>query len=166
VKTETKLQKNLFIIEYDPEQVEVAELVETIEALNFEARVLDKVTATAPVTNDADAPAKSDLVAELMAQAKRENRGLVLEFSGKFCPSCVRLEKETLATDEVQSALKRVIFRRIMVEEHRDAARQFGIYGIPQLRFIAPNGTEVVKDEGVISVETMLAHLKTLEDAG
>ena len=166
MKIETRLKDDLFIIEYDAEQVEVAELVVTIEALNFEARVIDEATALAPAADETTAPTKSDLITELMAQAKRENKGLVLEFSGNFCTACVRLEKETIAKDEVQAALKNVIFQKIMVEEHRDAARQFGIYGIPQLRFISPDGTVVAKDKGVISVAQMLAHLKTLKNAG
>ncbi len=88
---------------------------------------------------------------------------MVLEFSGKFCAACVRLEKETLADPKVQKALKAFIFRKVMVEENRNAATHFGIHSIPQLRFIAPDGKLVAQDKGVISVETMLDHLKALD---
>ena len=128
--------------------------------------MLDEKTATALDSDSAPATTTSDLIAQLMEQAKRENKGLVLEFSGKFCASCTQLEETTLSDPAVQAALQHVIFQKIMVEEHRDAARQFKIYGIPQLRFIAPSGTEIAKDKGVISVATMLGHLKTLNDAG
>ncbi len=106
---------------------------------------------------------KSDLIADLLKQAQRENKALVLEFSGNFCGACVRFEKETLADSRVQDALKKVIFRKIMVEEDRDAATQFDIHAIPQLRFITPDGKIAAQDEGVITVETMLGHLKTLD---
>lgn len=99
---------------------------------------------------------------ELLNRARRENKALVLEFSGTFCPACRRLETETLADPRVQAALKKVIFRKIMVEEHRDAATQFDIHAIPQLRFIAPDGTVLAQARGVISVETMLGHLTGL----
>ncbi len=149
------------MIRYDPAQVDPTAIIEEIDALGFTGKEIEEAEALAePETQEP--PEKSVLIEELLAQARRENKPLVLEFSGKFCAACVRLEKETLADPKVQKALKKVIFRKIMVEDDRDAATQFDIHAIPQLRFIAPDGTLVAQDKGVISVETMLGHLKSL----
>ncbi|MHC4451692.1 MAG: thioredoxin family protein, partial [Planctomycetota bacterium] len=101
-------------------------------------------------------------VGELLKQARRENRPLVLVFSGNFCPASTRLDEQTLANPRVRAALEHVIFHKIKVEEDRAAAHQFGIHGIPQLRFLSPAGDIVAEDKGVISVQRMLDHLAKL----
>ncbi len=166
MKIETKLQKDLFIIQYDAEQVDPAAIIEEIDALGFTGKEIDEKVATAEPEQPEGSREKSALVEELLQQARRENKALVLEFSGKFCPACKRLEKETLEHPKVQEALKKVIFRKIMVEQDRTAATQFGIHAIPQLRFLTPDGKVVAQDKGVISVEAMLAHLQKLGGKG
>lgn len=141
-------------------------MIAEIDALGFAAKQIDEEAARADPAGTGDPAGKSARVEELLEQARRENRPLVLEFSGKFCDACTRLEKETLADPGVREVLARVIFERIMVEEDRTAARQFGVHGIPQLLFLAPDGRVVARDKGVISVETMLAHLARLEEEG
>lgn len=143
--------------------MEPATIVAEIDALGFTGRQIDERVALAEPEQPRRPAKKSALIVELLKQAQRDDKALVLEFSGNFCAACARLEKETLADPKVQEALKKVIFRRIMVEEHRDAATQFDIHAIPQLRFITPDGNVVAHDKGVISVETMLGHLKGLE---
>ena len=140
-----------------------ATIIEEIDALGFTGKEIDENVALAEPEQSGEPAEKSALVEELLGQARRENKVLVLEFSGKFCPACKRLEKETLEDPRVQAALEKVIFRKIMVEENRDAATQFDIHAIPQLRFITPDGEVVAQDKGVISVETMLGHLKGLD---
>ncbi len=163
MKIETKLEKDLFIIQYDPARVDPATIIEEIDALGFTGKEIDEKVATVEPEQPEGPTEESALVAELLQQARRENKALVLEFSGKFCPACKRLETETLADPEVQEALKKVIFRKIMVEQDRTAATQFGIHAIPQLRFLTRDGKVVAQDKGVISVETMLGHLQDLD---
>jgi len=163
-KIETKLERDLFIVRYDPTLVQPGRFLDEIRALGFEPVSLTKKEATAPRATDAT-PAHSALIDALLAQARRENKPLVLEFSGAFCAACTRLEKETLSDPRVQAALRKVIFRKVMVEKNREAARRFKIAAIPQLRFLAPDATIVRKDKGVISVETMLGHLAALQEA-
>ena len=139
-----------------------AAIIDEIDALGFTGKEIGEAEATAEPESQ-EPPEVSVLIEELLAQARRENKPLVLEFSGKFCAACKRLERETLADPKVQRALKAVIFRKVMVEEHRDAATYFGIRAIPQLRFITPDGKIVAQDQGVISVETMLDHLESLD---
>ena len=138
-------------------------IIEEIDALGFTGNEIDEKVALAEPEQPDEPAEKSALVEELLKQARRENKALVLEFSGKFCAACVRLENETLEDPKVQAALKKVIFRKIMVEEDRDAATQFDVHAIPQLRFITPGGEVVAQDKGVISVETMLGHLRDLD---
>ena len=138
-----------------------AKIIAEIDALGFAGKEIGEAEATAEP--EPQPRKKSALIEELLQQARRENKPLVLEFSGRFCAACTQLEKQTLAHPKVQAALTAVIFRKIMVEEHRDAATHFGIHSIPQLRFITSGGKLVAQDKGIISVATMLDHLKGLE---
>ena len=151
---------------YDPELVEPAAIIDEIDTLGFEAKQLSEEEATAEPEVTEESEATSPLIDELLKQAKNENKPLVLEFSGKWCGACRRLEQETLEDPKVEEALEKVIFRQILVEDDPAAAKQFKIRAIPQLRFITPDGQVVAEDKGVISVETMLGHLKSLGQGG
>jgi len=161
---ETKLERDLFLVRYDPARVQPDRFLDEIRALGFRPRLLTEKEATAPRASE-PAPGPAPLIDALLAQARREKKPLVLEFSGAFCAACTLLEKETLDDARVQAALRKVIFHKLLVEKHREAARRFKIAAIPQLRFLAPDGTLVRKDKGVISVETMLDHLAALQKA-
>ena len=161
-KVTTVLERNLFRILHDANRVSSSRLLEEIEGLGFSPRELTEEEATRPM-EPVETAAESRLIARLKEQARRQNKPLVLEFSGKWCPSCAKLEKITLDDPSVRQALEKVIFHRILVEEERDAARQFGIRGIPQLRFLNPSGDVVAEASGFIGVATMLSHLRELD---
>ena len=163
LEIETKLERDLFIINYDSELVKPSTIIETIDGLGFEASELSEEAATVEPEVAEEPEESSPRIDALLEQAKRENKPLVLEFSGKWCGACRRLEQETLEDPEVTAALEKVIFRQILVEDDPAAAKQFKIRAIPQLRFLAPDGEVVAQDKGVISVETMLEHLRKLE---
>ncbi len=165
LEIETKLERDLFIIQYDPQLVQPAEIIEEIDALGFEAKQVSDEEGTAEPEVAEESEERSPLIDQLLEQAKRENKPLVLEFSGKWCGACRRLEQETLEDPKVEEALEKVIFRQILVEDDPAAARQFKMRASPQLRFITPGGQVVAEDKGVISVETMLGHLKRLRQA-
>ncbi len=163
LEVETKLERDLFIIKYEPELVAPSYIIEEIDALGFEAKQVSDEEGTAEPEVAEEIGESSPLIDALLEQAKRENKPLVLEFSGKWCGACRRLEQETLEDPKVEEALEKVIFRQILVEDDPAAAKQFKIRAIPQLMFFTPDGQVVAQDKGVISVETMLGHLKRLE---
>jgi len=139
-------------------------MLEQIVTLGFGAKLVDPEEAAAAPTEDAAGEERSPLVAELLAQAKREDKPLVLEFSGKWCSACRELEETTLSDPRVREALVGVIFRRILVEDHRAAAARFGVRAIPQLRFLAADGSVQARDEGVVPVARMLGHLDAVKE--
>jgi len=139
-------------------------MLEEIEALGFGVELVDPEEAVAGPHGSDDVQGRSPLVEELLAQAKRENRPLVLEFSGKWCSACRELEETTLSDPRVREALVGVIFRKILVEDHRAAAAQFGVRAIPQLRFLAADGSVQARDQGVVPVERMLGHLDAVKE--
>ena len=162
LEVETKLERDLFIIKYEPELVAPSDIIEEIDALGFEAKQVSDEEGTAEPEVAEESEERSPLIDQLLEQAKRENKPLVLEFSGKWCGACRRLEQETLEDPKVEEALGKVIFRQILVEDDPAAAKQFKIRAIPQLMFFTPDGQVVAQDKGVISVETMLGHLREL----
>ena len=164
MRIDTKLERDLFIIDYDPSVVDPAGMVDEIDRLGFTGKELDEKEATTNTEPVEEPTAKSARIEELLEQARLEKKPLVLSFSGRFCPPCGVLERETLQHPEVREALKDAIFFKVMVEEDRAAATQYGIRAIPQLMFLSSDGKVVARDEGVISVETMLRHLKNLEE--
>ena len=160
-KVETDLKRDLFVVTYDPAQIDAEAMIREIDALGFTGK---QVAAQARASEVPTKPKQSSpQVDELLQRARAENKPLVLLFSGDFCPACTVLERRTLADPKVQEALARVIFHKIMVEADPVAAAQFDIHAIPQLRFISTEGVVVAQEAGVISVETMLARLEQVE---
>ncbi len=137
-------------------------IIERIETLGFTGTEVARSIALATLAQNSDSVMKSPLIEGLLDRARREQKALVLEFSGNFCSACIRLERETIENPQVQKALENVIFCKIMVEKNRLAAHQFHIHAIPQLRFLSPEGEIVSEDAGVISVDRMLDHLRRL----
>ena len=75
-----------------------------------------------------------------MAKAKRENKAVVLDFSAEWCVPCRRMEKTTLVDPRVVALLEQVVFVRIDTDEQAEIAQKLGVVGLPDIRFVAPDG--------------------------
>ncbi len=81
-----------------------------------------------------------------VAQARAENRPVMLDFYADWCVSCKEMEEDTFTDPAVESALRHAVLLRADVT-HDDSDDQallqhFGIYGPPTIAFYGPDGEE------------------------
>jgi protein disulfide-isomerase len=96
-----------------------------------------------------------------LAAAKEQNRHVLVEFHGSdWCPPCIKLQKEVLATDAFKTfAADRLVLvdidfpRRTPLADaqraHNSAlAERYGIEGLPTVILLSPKGEIVARSVG------------------
>ncbi|MCC7380849.1 MAG: thioredoxin family protein [Deltaproteobacteria bacterium] len=81
-----------------------------------------------------------------MERASKSGKGIVVEFSASWCPSCDRFEAVVYPTAEVQAILRELEFVRYDVERNQDPGypRRLGFRGALPL-FVALDAAGVVR---------------------
>jgi thiol-disulfide isomerase/thioredoxin len=83
----------------------------------------------------ASAPIHADL-RQFLAEANAEGKILLVDFSGDWCPWCVKLDR-TIADTDVQALIKeRFHYVKLDVgnfDKHVECLKQYNIHGIPYL---------------------------------
>ena len=93
-------------------------------------------------------------------KAKAENKLLVLDFGAEWCLPCRRMEKTTLVDRRVVELLKQVVFVRLDTDQHTEIAQQLGVVGLPDIRFVAPDGLMLCQLRGFQEAESFAAALE------
>lgn len=133
-----------------------------------------------PVTNDASAKPtankskkvkwnrfgfiEGDLeAAAQMAKAKKQL--VMIEFGAKWCPGCVRYEKEIFPTKEFKAATKNIVKLSVDVDQPENfaTADRFGIKGIPSMVFINGDQEEVERLVDFHLMEKLKVFLASLQ---
>jgi thioredoxin-related protein len=97
--------------------------------------------------------------AEIEARAK--SRLLWVQFTGSWCPNCVRMERESLIHPRiVDHACNNFIPVKIRSEEHEDLVDRFGLSGIPATVLVKPSGEVVARHEGYLDAAAFHAVLE------
>ncbi|MFN7905030.1 MAG: thioredoxin fold domain-containing protein [Pseudobdellovibrionaceae bacterium] len=102
--------------------------------------------APVPVTETSDP--KSKLNPEFDAalrKAEIENKIVILDFSARWCPGCVRFEKEVFPTQKFRELKKSVVFLKVDVDLFKNfqLAERFKLQGIPTIVALNANGEEI-----------------------
>lgn len=79
---------------------------------------------------------------EGLAQARQEQKPIVLDFTADWCLPCQRMENEAFPDPAVATLLKRCIMLKVDLDEHPSLAQHFGVVGLPDIRLITPEGAE------------------------
>ena len=119
--------------------------------------------ATAP---HADSPiawrAWSD---DVFAQAKRENKFVLLDLEAVWCHWCHVMEATTYRDPAVVALLgERYLTLRVDQDARPDLASRYEDYGWPATVIYAPDGTEIVKKQGYITPDGMSRLLRAVID--
>lgn len=80
--------------------------------------------------------------------AKATNRMVFLDFNATWCGPCQMYKREVFPTAEFKAMARYFVFVDIDTDEQSGLARQYGVSGIPDLRFLRSDGTEVHKVVG------------------
>ena len=139
-----KLDRDEFVVTYDQRQVEPAKLIAMIKQTGYTARVVSKNGKSATGTAPLYVPRGFAILNETLAQAQKERKPVVLDFFAEWCAPCQRMEKTTFIDERIKALLGRCVFLRIDTDEQPEISRRMNVEGLPDIRFITPDG-KVVK---------------------
>jgi thiol:disulfide interchange protein len=144
-----RLERDEFVITYDQTKATPKILIAIIRKAGYTAQVVGgKDTSSAPAATLAELPPGFALLDEALARAKSERKPIVLDFSAEWCAPCKRMEKTTFTDAKVKELLQRCILVRIDVDQHEELAQRLSVIGLPDLRFVTPEGKVVQKLRG------------------
>ncbi len=157
-----KLDRDEFVVAYDPAQVEPARLIATIKETGYTARVVNGKEKPMPAAAVLSLPRGFALLDEALAQAQKESKPLVLDFFAEWCAPCQRMEKTTFKDERVRALLDRCVFVRVDTDQHPDIAKRLAVEGLPDIRFILPDGTVIKQLRSFQDAESFSAELEGL----
>lgn len=97
---------------------------------------------------------------EAIDEASKQNKRVLLIFSASWCPSCRKLEDETLKNRDVLGKIsENYIAAKIDVDSDPSAASSYGIYVIPTTIILDSSGNEIGRREGYMAPEEFLSYL-------
>src|SRR5262249_15210225 len=79
---------------------------------------------------------------ERPATPQKEQKPVVLDFYAEWCVPCKRMLRETFGDPEVARLLKECIVITIDTDRYPEVARDFGVESLPDIRFLADDGSE------------------------
>lgn len=102
---------------------------------------------------------------DALAEAKRVNRPLLLDFTADWCPPCKMMKRVTFSQQNVKEHLEAnyVPVRLDMTlrnETTQKLGMRFGIQYLPTLLVLSPEGEEIRRESGGMDAETFLAWIK------
>ncbi len=102
---------------------------------------------------------------EVFAQAKRENKFVLLDLEAVWCHWChVMAETTYLDPAVVRLMSDRYLAVRVDQDSRPDLANRYEDYGWPATVIYAPDGTEIVKKQGYIEPRGMVRLLQAVID--
>ena len=101
--------------------------------------------------------------ADIMAQAKQQNRLVILDLEAVWCHWCHVMEATTYQDPKVVDLLaSKFVTLRVDQDANPDLSNRYGDWGWPATIIFAPGGTELVKRRGYIAPEEMTALLEAV----
>jgi thiol:disulfide interchange protein len=135
-----RLDRDEFVVTYDSAQVEPARIIATIKETGYTARVVSGKGRAAPGTPPLSLPHGFAALDEALTQAQKEGKPVVLDFFAEWCAPCQRMEKTTFIDERVMALLGRCVFLRIDTDEQPEISRRMNVEGLPDIRFVTPDG--------------------------
>jgi thiol:disulfide interchange protein len=155
------LDRDEFLVTFDPAKTTEARLIAVVKKSGYTAQVVSERNKAAELTAKLETlPTGFALLDESLAKAKAENKLLVLDFGAEWCLPCRRMEKTTLVDRRVVELLKQVVFVRLDTDQHTEIAQQLGVVGLPDIRFVAPDGLMLRQLRGFQEAESFAAALE------
>ena len=143
------LDREQFKVTSQPDQPAVEEMLSVVRKLGYGAEIVatGKQEQDKPVTvrgQRASGPMPA-VIQEALDQAREQDKLLIVDFYATWCPPCKRMLKETWNDPRVVEKLERFLFLKVNTDEHPEAAKHFGVKGVPDARILTPDGTELAQ---------------------
>jgi thiol:disulfide interchange protein DsbD len=160
-KIKMLLDRDEFVVTYDPAKADPSKLIATIKESGYTAQIVgDKAAQAASSDLLLTLPQGFPLLDEALARAKREKKLVVLDFFAEWCAPCKRMEKTTFADARVAALLSRCVVIRIDTDQHVDLAARLGVVGLPDIRFVTPDGKVVRSLRGFQDADALAGELE------
>ena len=131
-----ELDRDELLVTFDAEATSVDTLLDVSKRLGFAASQVS-AEATSEKTEDAA------FFQEALAKARRDKKPVVIDFTASWCEPCQRMLRDTFSDAKVAARLKQCVFVKIDTDKHPELAKRFGVVGLPDVRFLSPEGKEV-----------------------
>lgn len=161
-----QLERDEFEVTFDASQIDEQKIIETIDKTGFKATlVASRANVKTPgetTGNDFVLPQGFKVLDEALAQAKRENKPLLIDFYAEWCLPCQRMEKETFADPKVKEMLQKVIVLKVDTDKEPALSEKFGVVGLPDFRLMTNDGKEFRRLRGFQTAEKFKQDLEEL----
>lgn len=156
------LDRDQFVVTFDSSKATEAQLIAKVKESGYTAQVVSGAKNAGTATPLTVLPEGFELLDAALVQAKREHKAIVLDFSAEWCVPCRRMEKTTLVDLRVAALLEQVVFVRVDTDKHPELAQKLGVVGLPDIRFVAPDGRVLWQLRGYQEVDFFAARLGQL----
>ncbi len=165
------LDRDAFLVEFDATKIGPEDLLAIIKKAGYDSNIVTDDIATDDVaTDDArqkltprqPAASKDPIFSAALARARQENKPLVIDFYADWCAPCLKMLKTTMPDPQVAALLRKCVFLKVDTDTHPDLARNFGVVGLPDIRFLAPDGTEIRRLQDFQDAKSFAAELRKL----
>lgn len=118
-------------------------------------------SSTDPVGTIESAPATADIqwakgFDEALAQAKAENKPVLVDFFATWCGPCKLMDKNTYGNAQVASELTNWVSVKVDVDQQEALSKQYNIKGIPTTVLISPEGKTISTTIGYTESKELL----------
>ncbi len=156
-----KLTSDEFVVTYDAERISISKIIKVCEETGFPAaasveKPREEITRQAPSD---DLP---QFYVDAINRARQEEKPISLDFGAKCCVPCQRMEKLTLVDPEVTELLKQVVVIKIDADDHPDLIAKYKVSGLPDLRLVSHDGTELMRFLDFQEAASFSDELKTI----
>lgn len=100
---------------------------------------------------------------EAMPQAQQANRPILINFHARWCGACKIMDRQVFADAQVGKVLDNWIPVSVDVDRDPKTANTFGVHSLPTLVIISPDGQQLARREGTMSVEEFLSLIQAAE---
>ncbi len=103
-------------------------------------------------------------------KARDEQKLLLVDFSAEWCSVCRKMDRTTYSDKRIVTHIKQYIAVRIDIDKEQDLAdefdgnaRRYGGSGVPTTVILNADGSEIYKEHGFLSPDTLLSILEDIE---
>lgn len=161
------LERDLFTITAERDRPAEADLMSAVEGAGFKATIArpGQAAGSPGAPSQPATGAMPALVQEALDQAGREGKLVLVDFYADWCVPCKRMLKETFQDPRVVAELAHFVFLKVDTDEHPDVPKHFGVAGIPDVRILKADGTEVARFRGFKEANTVVETLRAARGA-
>jgi len=95
-----------------------------------------------------------------LAEARAKKRALWIQFTGPWCPWCVRMERDTFPHPQVVGLSRDAVVPVLLRSDvHEEVALRYGLTGLPATILVTPQGEVLAKHEGYLDAPTFHSYV-------